>query len=43
MWENIVKRKREEEEPEVRCEEDWDEELYSNSSNYLMFDEYGKG
>ena len=40
MSSNIAKRKREDEEPEVHCEEDWDEELYSNSINYVM--EIGK-
>ena len=40
---NIAKRKREKEEPENPCEKDWGEELYSNSSNYVLFDEYCKG
>ena len=43
MCSNIAKRKREKEEPEDPCEEDWGEELYSNSSNYVLFNEYGKG
>ena len=43
MSSNIVKRKREKEELEDHCEEDWDEELYSNSSNYVMIDEYRNG
>ena len=37
---NIAKRKREPKDP---CEEDWGVELYSNSSNYVLFDEYCKG
>ena len=39
----IAKRKREKVEPEDPCEKDWGEELYSNSSNYELFDEYSKG
>ena len=43
MSSNIAKTNKENEEPEDPCEEDWGEKLYSNSSNYIMFDEYGKG
>ena len=40
MSSNIANSKREKEEQEDPCEEDWGEELYSYSSKY---DEYGKG
>ena len=39
----IAKRKREEEKPQVHCEDEWDEELYSNSSNYVIWNKYGNG
>ena len=42
MSSNIAKRKREEEE-QVHCEDDWEEELYSNSSNYVIWNKYGNG
>ena len=37
MSSNIAKRKREEETPQVHCEDDRNEELYSNSSNYVIW------
>ena len=37
MISNISKRKREDEEPEVHCKEEWDKELYSNLSNYVVW------
>ena len=43
MSSNIAKRKRKKEEQEVHCGEDWGEEIYSNSSNFIIFDDYGKG
>ena len=43
MSSNIAKRKREDEEPQVHCEDDWDEELYSNFSNYVVWNKYGNG
>ena len=42
MSSNIAKRKREKEKLEFHCEEDWGEERYSNSSNFLIFYKYGK-
>ena len=42
MSSKISKRKREEEE-QVHCEDDWEEELYSNSSNYIIWNKYGNG
>ena len=43
MSSNITKREREDEEPQVHCEDDWNEELYSNSSNYVVCNKYGNG
>ena len=42
MSSNIAKRKREEEE-QVHWEDDWEEELYSNSSNYVIWNKYVNG
>ena len=42
MSSNLAKRKREEEEP-VHWEDEWEGELYSNSSNYVTWNQYGNG
>ena len=43
MSSNSTKMKREKEEMKDYCEEDWGKELYSNSSNFVLFDEFGIG
>ena len=43
MSSNLANRKRDEDELGVPCEEDWDQEIYSNSSNFVYYDKYGKG
>ena len=42
MSSNLAKRKREEEEP-AHPEDDWEEELHSNSSTFVCFNQYGRG
>ena len=42
MSSNLAKRKREEEEL-AHPEDDWEEELHSNSSTFVCFDQYGHG
>ena len=42
MSSNLTKRKREEKET-AHPEDDWEEELYSNSSIIVCFDQYGRG
>ena len=42
MSSNFAKGKREEEEPAL-WENEWEGELYSNSSNYVTWNQYGNG
>ena len=42
MSSNLAKRKREEYEP-AQPEDDWEDEVYSNTSSFVYFDQYGRG
>ena len=42
MSSNLAKRKRQEDEP-AHPEDDWDDEVYSNTSSFVQFDQYGQG
>ena len=43
MSSNLAKRKRDEEDPEEPCEEEWGQEIYSNPSNFVSYGEYSNG
>ena len=42
MSSNLAKRKREEDEP-AHPEDDWEDEVYSNTSSFVCFNQYGRG
>ena len=42
MSSNLAKRKRQEDDP-AHPEDDWEDEVHSNTSSFVQFDKFGQG